>query len=109
MMLVTVACEPPSCWARLPQKFSAATTRTAPPPPRAPPEVLHRVPALVDAVLAAPLLPPLLHRRPLHLDRAPARTAHQMVVVLAAAAPPVELLAVGQAHLVDLTGVGQDL
>jgi len=26
MMLVTVACAPPSCSARLPQKFSAATT-----------------------------------------------------------------------------------
>src|SRR6266545_4450489 len=77
------------------------------------------IPATSDLTLTKPyrfngrvgrdLLGPLLHRRALHLLGPAAGPAHQVMVVLAAVAAAVELLAVGQAHLVDLTGVGEDL
>src|SRR5690242_19562413 len=75
----------------------------------APAEDLQGVRDVGEPVLGGLLLRPALHGRTLDLDRAPARPADQMVMVLAAAAAPVQLLAVGQPHLVDLADLGEDL
>src|SRR2546423_10911959 len=52
MTLVTLACAPPSCPARLPQKFSAATTATTPGLPAAAPGLVEQ-PARASARTAA--------------------------------------------------------
>ena len=67
------------------------------------------MPDLGEPVLGGLLLGPRLDRRAGHLDRPATRTADQVVVVLAPTAPAVELLAVRQSHLVDLTGIGEQL
>ena len=60
-------------------------------------------------VLRRDRLRPLLHRRALHLDRLAADPAHQVVVMVAGRAAPVDRLAVGRAQHIHLARVGEGL
>src|SRR5581483_10583263 len=75
---------------------------------RAGAEDLQRVGHVDEAVLGRDALRPALHRRAFDLHRAPARAADEMVVV-AAAAPAVDGLALGGAQHVHLARVGERL
>ena len=75
---------------------------------RAGAEDLQGVADVDEAVLGGDPVRPGLHRRAVDLDGAAAGPAHQVVVV-ALAAPAVEVLAAGRPHDVDLAGVGQAL
>ena len=75
---------------------------------RAGAEDLQGVADVGVTVLGRDPVGPALHRRAGHLDGAPAGPADQVVVV-ALAAPAVEVLAAGRAHHVDLAGVGEPL
>src|ERR1044071_1514073 len=61
MMLWPVTCEPPTCCARLPQKFSAATTLTTVDPP--PVVVFDEVEQLLAASASSTGVPANLPRR----------------------------------------------
>src|SRR5689334_10401071 len=72
---------------------------------RAGAEDLQGVADLGVPVLGGDPVRPALHRRPGHLHGPAAGPADQ-VVVMALAAPAIEVLAAGRAHHVDLPGVG---
>src|SRR5262245_21127595 len=99
---VTRATVPSSrCAIRFPQDSAAS-------PPRAGSEHLKGVADIGEAVLAREPVGPPLDRRSLHLDRGATRAADQVVMVRPSA-QPVQLLAAGQPHRVDLAGVHEEL